>query len=431
VSASSLLTAQAIEVGYNSRPILSQISLAIGAGEFVGLVGPNGSGKSTLIRALSRVLPLVSGEVVVDSENIWHKDPAWLARRLAVVPQDSPVAFDFSVLDTVLMGRSPYLGRFSVENKHDLEIAWQCLQLTDMTALAHRAATAISGGERQRAVIARALAQEPKILLADEPIAHLDINHQIQILDLLARLCRERNLAVIAALHDLNLAASFCDRLVMLDGGSCVADGKPVEVLTEERLRRVYGVHAQVRLHPVSGRPYMTLVGSHQPLPKPDKTNGHGIKVHVICGAGTGADLFTALAHEGYDVSVGVVNVMDTDQQLAEALDLERVEEAPFSAISPGSHAENCTLATAAQVVVVCAMPFGPGNLDNLRAAQAALQVGKKVFLVNEPAIAERDFTDGEAARVFAAMVDAGAVCVNADLLRLRAGIESCLKESS
>ncbi len=404
-----LLEAEAITAGYDSKPAIREISLAVKAGEFVGLVGPNGSGKSTIIRALSRTLPLVAGEVRIEGESIWRKGARWVAQKAAVVPQDSTVGFDFSVLETVLMGRSPHLGRFSVEGKGDLAIAWECLKMVEMEGLAQRPATAISGGERQRAVIARALAQQPRILLADEPIAHLDINHQIQILDLLRSLAGEKQMAVIAALHDLNLASSYCDRLVMLAGGRAIGSGVPGEVITEENIRRAYGLQAQVRAHPLTGRPYLSLAGRTL-TPRTAKAGGK--RVHVICGAGTGAELIAELAAQGHEVSVGVVNVADSDQMAAESLDLPRVEEAPFCSISEEAHQQNCALAKNAEVVIVTAVPFGKGNLANLEAAKEALLAGRRVLLLNSPPIEERDFSDGEAGRVFRELIALGASVV-------------------
>ena len=408
----ALLEAQSISAGYGARPVISNLSLAAAEGEFIGLVGANGSGKSTLIRTFSRVLPPLAGSIKVDGENIWQKSAPWLARKAAVVPQDSPIAFDFTVLEMVLMGRSPHLGRFSIEGKQDLAVAWECLRLVKLEELAQRPASAISGGERQRAGIARALAQEPKLLLADEPIAHLDISHQIQVLDLLRQLTTEKKLAVVAALHDLNLASAYCDRLVLLAGGRALAIGPPSEVITEENIRHAYGVQARVRAHPVSGRPYITLAHRHTfPAAQAGSAGGgHLPKVHVICGAGTGAELIRELISLGCEVSVGVVNVSDSDQQLAEALDLERVEEAPFSAISEEAFRQNCELAKAADIVVLCAIPFGEGNLANLQAAHEALCAGKKVILLNTPRIEDRDFTGGKAVALFQQTIAEGAV---------------------
>jgi iron complex transport system ATP-binding protein len=325
---------------------------------------------------------------------------------MAVIPQDSPLAFDFSVFEIVLMGRAPHLGRFALEAEKDLTIAWEALRLTNSEALANKPANALSGGEKQRVIVSRALAQLPRILLADEPIAHLDINHQLQILELLQRLAKEQNILILAALHDLNLAAAYCDRLLLLSGGRTLSAGAPAEVITPENIRRAYGVRAKVKINPTNNRPYLTLAGERPPIAPAE---GKGIRVHVICGAGSGAELLEYLVEAGCEVSVGVLNVADSDQQVAERLNLPRAEEAPFSDISPEVHKQNYDLAAAADVVVVCAIPFGHGNLANLEVAKAALLAGRKVLLTANPPIETRDFTDGQATRLYGELVTLGA----------------------
>jgi len=400
-----MLEARSVTVGYDREPVVREVSLTVARGRSLGIVGPNGSGKSTLVRALSRVLPPVSGEVLLDGIDIYRMSARDLARRVAVVAQDNAVAFDFLVADVVLMGRSPHLSRFGIERSRDYEVAWQSMDLTHTTALADRPITAVSGGERQRCMIARALAQQPSILILDEPTAHLDINHQIEILDLARRLTAERELATLVVLHDLNLASQYCDQLMLLAGGRVIADGPPEEVVTESRIRAAYGADVQVRRHPATGRPYVTLL-SRLPIAAPATRR---TKIHLICGAGTGVDLMRRLRHLGFAVSVGVVNVADSDQVEAQSLDLPRVEEAPFSPISDEAHQRNSDLARSADVVVVTSIPFGRGNLRNLEAAVRARGVGRRVLLIDEPPIAGRDFTDGQAMDLQRQIVNGGA----------------------
>jgi iron complex transport system ATP-binding protein len=286
------------------------------------------------------------------------------------------------------------------------------MEQTSTDLFADRPITTLSGGERQRCMIARALAQEPEVLLLDEPTAHLDINHQIEILDLARRLTSERSLATLVVLHDLNLASQYCDHLVLLAQGHVVAAGPPQEVVTEAHLREAYGAEVQVRLHPTTGRPYVTLL-SRAPISVIGK---RATRVHLICGAGTGVELMRKLTHLGFAVSVGVVNVADSDQVEAETLNLVRVEEAPFSPVGEESHRRNCELARAAEVVVVTGIPFGPGNLANLEAAVKARGVGRRVLLVDDPPIAGRDFAEGEAIVLQRQIVNAGAeLCGDSD----------------
>ncbi len=343
--------------------------------------------------------------MLLDGVDIYRMSARALARRLAVVAQDNTVHFDFSVREVVLMGRAPHLSRFGIERPIDCAVAEECMVVTSTAALADRPVTALSGGERQRCAIARALAQEPEILLLDEPTAHLDINHQIEVLDLTRRLTAAKGLATLVVLHDLNLASQYCDSLVLLAEGHAVASGPPTEVVTERALREAYGAEVQVRLHPTTGRPYVTLL-SRLPM---SMVGRRATKIHLICGAGTGVEFMRRLSRLGFPLSVGVVNVADSDQLEAEALNLTRVEEAPFSPIEEESHRRNCELARAAEVVVVTALPYGRGNLLNLEAAIRARGLGRRVLLVDDPPIAGRDFAEGEAMALQRQIIHAGA----------------------
>lgn len=400
-----MLEALALTLGYDAEPVVRDLSFTLSRGQFVGLVGANGCGKSTVVRALSRVLPPVRGQVLLDGVNLRRMSARELARRLAVVPQHVVVGFPFTAREVVLMGRAPHLSRFGLEGPKDYAIADRCMGLTTMLPFADRPVTTLSGGERQRCLIARALAQEPDVLLLDEPTAHLDINHQIEILDLARKLTAERSLATLVVLHDLNLASQYCDHLLLLADGRLLAHGTPREVVSEEHIRAAYGADVQVRVHPATGKPYVTLLSRLPVAAPPTRTS----KIHLICGAGTGLTLMRRLRQLGFAVSVGVVNVADSDQMEAEALDLERVEEAPFSPIGEGSHRRNCDLARAADVVIVTGIPVGRGNLYNLEAAVRARGVGRRVLLVDDPPIAGRDFTDGEAIALQRQLANAGA----------------------
>jgi len=303
------------------------------------------------------------------------------------------------------MGRAPHLSRFGVERPQDYKIAEEAMGLTHTLVFADRPITSLSGGERQRCMIARALAQQPSVLLLDEPTAHLDINHQIEILDLARRLTTERGLATIVVLHDLNLASQYCDQLVLVSQGKVVAEGRPHEVVTEARIRVAYGTDVHVRRHPTTGRPYVTLV-SRLPVQAPPTRH---TTIHLICGAGTGAGLMRRLGEMGFAVSVGVVNVADSDQIEAEALDLRRVEEAPFSPITEETHRLNLEMAREADIVLVTGIPVGDGNLRNLEAAVKARGFGRRVLLIDDPPIPGRDFTDGQATALQRQVLNAGA----------------------
>jgi iron complex transport system ATP-binding protein len=253
-----LLEADSLTCGYGEKPVIHDISLELKRGDFVGVIGPNGCGKSTLIRALTGVLPFSNGRVRLMGNDIRTLSRRQIARQVAVIPQDTVPQFGFSVLEMVLMGRTPHLGRLQRAGEQDMQIALEALQRTDMFSLKDRNIMELSGGEKQRAVIARALAQEPDILLLDEPDSHLDIGHQIEIFDLLKDLNRAQQLTLLCVSHDLNLASAYAGRLVLMQSGSVVATGSPVDILTPEILGPVYGIKAIVRPSPVNGTPQVT-----------------------------------------------------------------------------------------------------------------------------------------------------------------------------
>jgi len=235
-------------------PVLDRVSLAVNRGDLVGILGPNGSGKTTLLRLLGGTLRPHAGSIRLDARPMADWSRRDIARRVAVVPQETHAPFDFTVLDIVLMGRFPYLGAFALEGPEDLAIARRALEATGTAAFEERAFSTLSGGERQRVVIASALAQSPQLLLLDEPTASLDIGHQIEVQRLLARLNTDSGMTMVLSTHDLNLAAALCRRLVLLRGGRVLAAGPTEEVLTSNAVRALYDVDAAVERHTRSGR---------------------------------------------------------------------------------------------------------------------------------------------------------------------------------
>lgn len=258
------LRVEELTCGYGARMVLNGFSLSLRKGEFLAVVGPNGCGKSTLVKAVSRAMRPAAGTVSLAGRDIWRMKPRELARQVAVVAQETGVEFDFTVEEVVAMGRLPYLSRFRRDSEADDRAVRCALEATNTAALANRLVTGLSGGERQRVMVARALAQEPDLLILDEPTAHLDIAHQIELLDLTRRLNRERGLTVIAVLHDLNLAAQYAGRLLMMKDGRRFADGSPAEVVTEATVAAVYGSRVKVTVHPEEGSPHVILLSGER-----------------------------------------------------------------------------------------------------------------------------------------------------------------------
>jgi iron complex transport system ATP-binding protein len=245
---------------YGGTDVLSEATLRVVPGDFVALAGPNGSGKSTLLRTLSRVLRPRLGKALLDGRDLYETPAREAARSIGVVPQEAGPDFDFSCEEIVLMGRSPHLGRFRGEGERDRAVVREAMERTGTWEFRARSIRELSGGERQRVVLARAFAQEPAVLLLDEPTAHLDLAYQARVLGLVRDLRKEKKTAVLAALHDLNLAAAFADRIVLLSGGRIAAAGAPREVLVETLLRSVFGAGVTVRTHPDTGGP-LVLAG--------------------------------------------------------------------------------------------------------------------------------------------------------------------------
>jgi iron complex transport system ATP-binding protein len=260
-----LMAASDVSFSYDRRrpavarpPVLAAVSVSINRGAILGLLGPNGSGKTTLLRLLAGTLSPDRGAIAIEGRPLSALTRRELARRIAVVPQETHSAFDFSALDIVLMGRYPHLGTLELEGPNDLAIARAALQATGTAALEGRTFATLSGGEKQRIVIASALAQASDVLLLDEPTASLDLGYQLEIAALLSRLNRERGTTMVVSTHDLNLAASLCTELVLLRRGRVIARGPVDGVLTSANIRDLYGIDADVARHPRSG--HITVV---------------------------------------------------------------------------------------------------------------------------------------------------------------------------
>ncbi|HZY43671.1 MAG TPA: heme ABC transporter ATP-binding protein [Anaerolineae bacterium] len=253
-----MLSINSLTVQLSSRIVLHDITLDVRPGEVLALIGPNGVGKSTLIRAASGILKPLHGRISIDDQDV-HQLPIDLrARSIAVVPQAVRLPEAFSVIDAVLMGRTAYLGWLGRESEIDRSIAQEAMQRTNTLDLAVRRIGELSGGEQQRVLIARALTQAARVLLLDEPTAHLDLKHQADVLNLVRALAHDQDYAVLIALHDLNLAAVYADRVALLSNGHLIALGTPEEVLTTERLSPVYGLRISVFTHPENGSPWVT-----------------------------------------------------------------------------------------------------------------------------------------------------------------------------
>ena len=393
---------------YDKTPILEDLKLKIEEGLFVGIIGPNGAGKSTLLRLLSKALSPQRGAILLEKTplNKWSRGE--LARHLAVMGQERPQDLELTALEVVMLGRAPHQGRFGGETPQDYRVVEEAMVLTHCWDLALRPFSQLSGGEQQRVMLARALAQEPEVLLLDEPTAHLDLNYQLELLSQVQMLVLQRGITTIAVLHDLNLAASFCDKLVLLSRRGVLAAGLAGDVLTTDLIREAYGIGVQVSTNPLTGRPQIT--------PLPQGKRQERFRVHIIGGGGAAANLYYPLLEAGFILSTGVLNQGDTDWQVAKDLGIELVEIPAFSPITEEAHQANLALIGQARAVVLADVPFGPGNLENLKLA-SSLKSGQDLFLIRGGPLVERDYTGGVAARLYTELQARGEIVEETDLV--------------
>ncbi len=416
-----------VSFAYERRAAVRQVTLRVAQGEMLALLGPNGAGKSTLLKLAAGVLRPDRGRVCVRGDDVRRLGRREIARRVAVVPQEFSVQFAYTVRQVVEMGRTPHAGPFgalgSGERAADRAAVQTALEVAHAAEIGERVFNELSGGERQRVLVALALAQDAGIVLLDEPTAHLDIKHQIEVLDLLRRLNAERGLTVIAALHDLNLAARYFPRLVLFDRG-VVADGPPARVLESELLSAVY--ETPVRVGILRGETHLSVLppGVVVETVGPRST-GAATPVHVLAGGGSGEIVMRALADAGIGFGAGPLNIGDSDYALAQRLATEVIAEPPYAPVSSASLLALEQRLASAEVIVCCPAPLGPGNIAAFEAALAAahagtptvvLEPGAGTMVGESPAfehIQARDFS-GRGIDLYRALGEAGAMWADA-----------------
>jgi iron complex transport system ATP-binding protein len=395
------LAATGLTVRYKTVTALHGVTLRVRPGEVLALAGPNGSGKSSFVRAVVGLAPVAEGRIEFDGRALSSFSLEERARTIAWMPQEEPVGDNIPLREYVLYGRYPHSPRFAPARDPDRAIAERLLAELGFSDRAHVGVQELSGGERQRVRLGRVLAQETPVLLLDEPTAHLDVGHQLDILERVRHLAHAEGRAVVAALHDLNLAARYSDRVVVLHRGRIVADGLPATVLSPALLRDVWGVVADLRTDPRTGLPYLI-----PRLPAADVRPAAAppfLRVHVVGGGGSATPILRALTADGHRVTLGVVALFDSDAETAAELALPVVAEVPFAPIGDEARAKNRDLLEEADAIVVAPFPVGPGNLPVLEDV-LALAGRVPVYLVESPRATARDFTGGLGASRLAAL---------------------------
>ena len=376
---------------YRDETVLKNVNLTIGRKTFLAIIGPNGSGKTTLLKTIAKNLKPSMGAIHLEEKDLSSISSMELAREMAVVHQENDNNAPFTVHDIVMMGRNPYINRFKKESEHDQEIVDQALKWTNTFHLKDRFVTEISGGERQRVMIAKSIAQEPKVLLLDEPTSFLDVHHQIEILELLKKLNREQHISIIAAIHDLNLAARYSDEVLLLHRGQVVTLGPTEKVMTVDNLEKAYAMKMIVDRNAYTGCLQVNPLSVEKP---------QGMKKSVpfiIAGGGIGQKSMMSLYQAGYSCITGVLNKGDSDCQLAERLGFIVIAEAPFHDVSQ----ENLDIAMEylqkSTAVVLTSIPIGRGNMANLLIAMKALEKNIPVLWLDtyDPAVSF-DYVNGK-----------------------------------
>lgn len=383
-----------LSFSYDLKKVLEQVDMNIKKGSFFSVIGPNGSGKSTLLKVISASLKPLKGIVYIEGRDINHMNSRSVAKLLSFVPQNTSLEFDFKVSDVVLMGRYPYVNKLRGETKADLDIAEKAMQYTNTTFLKNRSFMELSGGERQRVILAQALAQEPDILILDEPVSHLDLQHQVEILNLLKKMCVDKKLTAITVLHDLNMASAYSDYIVMMREGRIKYRGTPFETLTASNIKEIFNTDVYVSVSPVGNKPY--IYARTRPV-----VEKRGIRVHVICGGGSGSEIIERLHSEGFDLSSGVLTIGDLDWKISKENDVQLAEEIPFVGISEKAYAANKELAVKADGIVLAGLYFGKSNKRNLELLLEKDLQGKPIFILEDDSFEERDYTGGIALRLY------------------------------
>ncbi len=354
--------ARGLAVGYDGAPVLSDISFDIGRGEIVTLIGPNGAGKSTILKSIARQLRLIAGTVEIDGRSLAGLSAQDIARRMAVVLTERARPELMTCRDVVAMGRYPYTGRLGILSREDEAQVAAAMAAVRAQELAERDFNAVSDGQRQRVLLARALCQQPEIIVLDEPTSFLDVRHKLELLGILRRMAREEDITVVMSLHEIDLAQKISDRIICVRGDTVVRCGAPDEVFTEAGIRALYSLEQ----------------GSYDPafggveLPRIEGAP----RVFVLSSCGTGIPVYRRLQRQGMPFAAGVLYENDTDCHLARRLAVEVVTERPFCELSESACARARILMESAARVIDAGVTIGDANRRMLELIETAKALG-------------------------------------------------------
>lgn len=384
------LSAKNLFFSYGDRKVLHNVTFNIQKGDFVGILGPNGSGKSTLLHLLSGLLVPDTGTIFISGKNTKELSRKNWSQEIAIVFQETNLNLDLECFDVIMMGRFPHWRRWQKENQQDIDSVLNALQITNTQQFANRPFRELSGGEKQRVMIARALAQEPNILLLDEPTSHLDILHQLDIMRILYRL-QKKDITILGVFHDINLVSQFCNQVMFLKKGEIVHRGLVGKSLHTPQVEELFDVEFLEEIHPYSLRPFFMPLGIAKKMESPSAS------IHLICGGGSGSNFMKEFLEAGFSVSVGIVNQFDSDQEMASKLGITVIIEKPFSPISDDNFQKAINLAAQSDYIFIAPGYWGRGNLLNLDLAISLQERGKRILFLQDSLDRNWDYTEGQA----------------------------------
>jgi len=384
-----IITVKNLNYSINKIKILKDINFSVTKGEFISIIGPNGAGKTTLMKCISDNLKY-SGTVFLKEKNIKEFTKQEKAKIISVVPQEYALPFNFRVKDVIKMGRNPYRKTNKENTKEDNKnLVYKAMIDTDTYKLKDRFYNSLSGGEKQRVITARALAQNTDIVYLDEVTSSLDMHHELEIIELIYRINRERSKTIVSIMHDLNMASRFSDRILFLNNGEIVDYNIPEKVFNSENLSKAYNMEMIIKNNNLLNYKEIIPIRVNREIKK------KSTKIHIICGGGTGEYIIEKLYSEKYKISCGILHEGDSDIQVCKSLGLKYISAKPFSEFSINSIEENKKEIKNSDIVIVTDVPIGKYNINNLRMLEEFKE--KTIIILHN---SDRDFTDGESDKI-------------------------------
>lgn len=373
-----------LTVGYRSREVIREASLSIEPGKFIGVIGPNASGKSTLLKTMARLLKPLSGVIYIDGKELEKMNSQEVAKKIGVVLTEKIQSGLLTSFEIVAMGRYQYTGPFAMLSQHDKLVIEESLRSTGVLSLADRKFSELSDGEKQRVMIARALAQEPSILILDEPTTHLDARGRVEIMLLLRKLSRERKIAIIASTHDIELAIRLCDKLLVCNAGTIRIYDVPEQLVEEGGIEELYGFNSEL------------IFSKDTLVAEPVVRDGGDFKVFVIAGGGSGMLVYRLLSRLGYSFITGILHKGDIDYVVARSIGGEIISEEPFREISEESYNRAIKELKKADLIVYTSPPIGRLNQKNLELLSVGCELGLPVIYYSRDKCKMNDIKNNE-----------------------------------